>query len=300
MTWQGHAHPSPVRIRTRNEDGFTLMELLVAVLLFAIVSASMLGLFRSQHRFFETEDAANATQQNTRAALKRLANDVLLVGRGINALSLDNPDVIVPNDGTTPPNTYQDDAVTLLSVPDSVSEIGFAANAAKSATKVVVVDDAGGVAKSVKPGELIIVHDTNLGSSQVLRVTKTTLSGGGVELEFAAGDALLAAYPAASSQMYRLNVVSYRKGVDAAGRTFLERQIDGGAWQRMVSGIQDLRFTYYDAMGKVVTPNSQATRKQIRQVAVAVEGASASPVGPGGQRVRLEMKTLVVPRNMME
>jgi prepilin-type N-terminal cleavage/methylation domain-containing protein len=284
----------------RDERGFTITELLVAIILFAIISTGMYSLLFGQNRFFDTQEAANATQQNTRIALKRVANDLLLVGRGVNAVSLDNPDVIIPNDGTVSVNTFQPEAVTLVSIPNAVPQVPFAANAPRGARSITVVDDTLGIAAGRSAGDLVIVHDTNLNSSQMLSVVGVTDNGGTITLDVAATDSLLAGYPAASSRMYLLNWISYRVNLDDPNRPYLERELNGSGWQKMVAGIENLDFTYYDSADAVITPNTPALRRQIRKVRVNVDGRSVRPVDSRGTHVRLSMSTEITPRNMME
>jgi prepilin-type N-terminal cleavage/methylation domain-containing protein len=281
-------------------SGFTLIELLVAMAVFAILSIGLYNLLFEQTRFFGTEEALNATQQNTRTALRRVADDLLLVGRGVNTLSLDNPDVIVPNDGTVTPNTLQKDAVTLLSTSDSVPQVPFAATAPRGSKSVTVADDIKGVARGLLAGVMILVHDTNLNNSQVLKVTKATDQGSTVKIDFATADSLLVGYPVSTSRMYPLDVVSYRVNRATPSRPHLERRLNVGPWEKMMAGIDSLAFTYFDRDGNELTPNTQTLRRQIRSVRIEVDGRSVRPVDRRGKHVTLRMSTLITPRNMME
>lgn len=242
----------------------------------------------------------NATQQNTRTALRRVGDDLLQVGRGVNGLSLDNPDVILPNDGTVPPNTFQKGAVTLLSTPDNVPQVPFAASAPRGSRSITVVDDASGVARGLAAGVMILVHDTNLNNSQVLKVTRSLDQGSTVRIDFAAADSLLVGYPVSTSRMYPLEVVSYRVNRVDPARPHLERRLDGGPWEKMMAGVDSLGFTYFDRAGNELTPTTQAARRQIRTVRIEVDGRSVRPVDRRGKHVTLRMSTLISPRNIME
>ncbi len=286
--------------RTAGHRGYTLMELLVAIALFGIISVAMYNLLFAQNRFFDTAEAGTATQQNTRIALKRIANDILLVGRGVNTLSLDNPDVIIPNDGTGSVNSVQSNAVTLVSIPNQVPQVPFALFAPRGGKSVTLVKDAGGIAAGLNAGDLIIVHDTNFNSSQMLNVTKRTVTGNQVTVEFAAVDSLLAGYPRNTSRMYPLNTVSYRLNASDPARPHLERQLNSEPWEKMVPGVEGLTFSYYDAGDALLTPDDQAKRRQIRKVRVQIDGRSVRAVDRTGKRVKISMVTDVTPRNMME
>jgi prepilin-type N-terminal cleavage/methylation domain-containing protein len=58
-----------MRRRRRQRGGFTLMEIMIAMALTSIVTASVLGIVRSQLMVFEMNDQVVRTQQNARAAM---------------------------------------------------------------------------------------------------------------------------------------------------------------------------------------------------------------------------------------
>ena len=289
-------HPTPAR-RAR-ERGFTLIELLVGAVLFGLLATVVMDLLLSQSRFYDVQDAGNATTQNTRIALRRVANDVLLVGRGVNSLSLDNPDLIVPNDGTVNANVVETDAITLLSIPDSVPQIPLSAAAARAATNVKIVDDARRVSAGLSTGDLITIHDTNLGNSQIVRVTSLVDNGATMTVGFAPSDSLLLAYAKESTRVYVMNTVSYRLNEMDTARPHLERRFNDGTWDKMVPGIESLTFSYFDSTDTAVTPNTPQARREIRKVRIAIDGRSVRAVDAKGTRVKLGMTTDVTPRNL--
>jgi prepilin-type N-terminal cleavage/methylation domain-containing protein len=291
----------PSRGRARRADpGFTLIELIVGAVLFGLLATVVMDLLLSQNRFYDVQDAGNATTQNTRVALRRIGNDVLLVGRGVNALSIDNPDLIVPNDGTVTANVVKTDAITLLSIPDSVPQIPLSSSAPKAAKSVKIVDDARRVAAGLSTGDLITIHDTNLGSSQIVRVTSLVDNGATMTVGFAAADSLILAYAKESSRVYVMNTVSYRLNKSDSARPFLERRLDDGAWEKMIPGIESLTFTYFDSTDAAVTPSTPEARREIRKVRITLDGRSVRAVDAKGTRIKLGMTTDVTPRNLRQ
>jgi prepilin-type N-terminal cleavage/methylation domain-containing protein len=286
---------TPSRRATR---GFTLIELLVGAVLFGLLATVVMDLLLSQSRFYDVQDAGNATTQNTRIALKRIGNDVLLVGRGMNALSIDNPDLIVANDGTVTANVAKTDAITLLSIPDSVPQIPLSAAATQGAKSLTIVDDARRVAAGLSVNDLITVHDTNLGNSQVVRVTSLVDNGATMTVGFAAADSLMLVYAKDASRVYVMNTVSYRLNKSDPARPHLERRRNDGAWEKMVPGIEGMTFSYFDSTDTAVTPSSPAARREIRKVRIAVDGRSVRAVDAKGTRIKLGMTTDVTPRNL--
>ena len=63
-------------IRQRNEQGFTLLELIFAVLIAAIVMGGVFTLYRSQQRSYVIQDEVAAMQQNLRSALFFMAKEI--------------------------------------------------------------------------------------------------------------------------------------------------------------------------------------------------------------------------------
>ncbi len=69
----------------RRARGFTLMEIMIAMALTAIVSASVLAIVRTQLQTFEMQDQLVRTQQNTRAGMDFVENIVRRACGGISS-----------------------------------------------------------------------------------------------------------------------------------------------------------------------------------------------------------------------
>ncbi|MGD8388858.1 MAG: prepilin-type N-terminal cleavage/methylation domain-containing protein, partial [Desulfobacteraceae bacterium] len=66
--------------RKRQEAGFTLMELLVAVTLSLIAMAAIYSAYVTQQRAYETTQDVTAIQQNLRAGMYFLEKDLRMAG----------------------------------------------------------------------------------------------------------------------------------------------------------------------------------------------------------------------------
>lgn len=62
------------------EQGFTLVEVLVALLLAGVVLAAVFTSFRSQHKAYLAQDQVAETQQNVRAAMKLMVEELQMAG----------------------------------------------------------------------------------------------------------------------------------------------------------------------------------------------------------------------------
>ena len=84
-----------------NEKGFSLLEVLIAVLITGIVTSSILQVYVTQHKNYIVQDDITNIQQNARASIDEISRQVRLAGfdlpLGLNAIEAynTNPDTIV-------------------------------------------------------------------------------------------------------------------------------------------------------------------------------------------------------------
>jgi len=64
----------------KRQDGFTLVELLVAIVMFALIILGIFYLWRGDQMAYLQGSAAAATQQDARAAMEQLVRDIRLAG----------------------------------------------------------------------------------------------------------------------------------------------------------------------------------------------------------------------------
>lgn len=282
-------------------SGFTLVETLVALVVFAVIGLGATRFLIEQTAAATRTTEAAATHQNARAALTRISADIRVVGRGLNFYDIQVPDMIVPNDGTGPVSAFRDDAISLISIPDPnvagsrvALDPAVPGNGDPGATTVELAP--GSDLSGLAAGERIIFFDPNTGNSQVVTLTGVV----GLQLQFV-GDPLVFDFPNAGStpaELLKLNEVRYRTGT-LAGMPFLERKVNRGPWVRYIEGIAALRFLYFDDGGNVIHPTTQAGRRAIRRVSVEVEGVQMRRTKGGERPARVTLVASVVPRNML-
>src|SRR2546423_3415498 len=74
----------------RSQRGMTMMEVLVAMLIFTVVFLVALGLYQVANRAYLRTDAATIQQQNVRFAMDRMAETVRDAGANYNTLGANN------------------------------------------------------------------------------------------------------------------------------------------------------------------------------------------------------------------
>lgn len=287
--------------RRPGREGFTLVELLAALVVFGILATATTKFLISQTAAVTKGVEVVNARQNVRAALHRLSSDIRVVGQGLNFHDLRVPDLIVPNDGSVPVNTFTSSAISLISLPDPSTagsrlelDPGTAGNGDAGSEEVTVV--AGSDLSGLEAGVRVILFDPNSGASQVVTLSAVA----GTTLEFT-GDPLVFDFPATGSdpsEVLKLDEVRFRLNQGGA-IPFLERKVDDGAWVRYIEGIQDLTLTYFDSDGNEFTPTTQQQRRDIRRIDVSVTGVVLRLSGAGDERSRVTMSSTVVPRNML-
>ncbi len=295
--WPAHV----LRLGPRAPDGFTLVEMLIALVMFTAVSVAATTFMLKQGAAANRTNEVAAAQQGARTALDRIASDIRVVGQGLNFYDIQIPDMVVPNDGTVSVNTFQKDAISLLGIPDPADpsnqlalDPGVPGNGTPGDTQITVSNTA--TMTGLATGERLILFDPNTGNSQV--VTLTSLSG--FVLHFT-GDPLIHAFPGTGTTpavAMKLNEVRYRTRT-LSGVPFLERKVNRAPWQRFVEGITLLSFEYFDAAGNAITPTTKAGRRSIQRVSIEIEAVQLRLGAVDERRARVRLATSAVPRNML-
>lgn len=285
----------------RGPQGFTLVEMLIALTMFVVIGTAATGFMIRQSAAMSRQTEVAAAQQGVRAAIERIGTDIRVVGQGLNFYDIQVPDMIVPNDGTSGVNTFQNDAISLIAIPDPTDPsnqlalaAGVVGNGNVGDTQITV--DSMANTTGLAAGERLILFDPNTGNSQVVAITAMS----GNVIQFSA-DTLVYQFPATGSSPARaikLNEVRYRVGT-VSGLPFLQRKVNRNPWVRFIEGITSLRFTYFDGNGNQITPMTQAARRSIQRVVVEGEGIQMRLGSGSERRAHVTLTTSAVPRNML-
>lgn len=296
MTHLDRSRPPP-----GSGGGFTLIEMLISLVMFSAIGLVAVSFMMKQGAALSRSTEVTAAQQGVRTALERMAADIRVVGQGLNFYDIQVPDMIVPNDGSGSVNTFRNDAISLIAIPDPSDpsnqltlDPAVPGNGDVGNTSIAVT--AASNLTGLAAGERLILFDPNTGNSQVVALTGIA----GQVLQFAA-DPLTYQFSAAGSTpatAIKLNEVRYRVG-NSGGMPFLERKVNRGAWVRFIEGINSIQFTYFDSNGSAFTPSTPAQRRDIRRVSVEVDGIQLRMAAGGERRAHVVLTTSAVPRNML-
>jgi prepilin-type N-terminal cleavage/methylation domain-containing protein len=309
--------PKPsLREAPRPDSGFSLVELMVALVVTLIVSGAVYGLLTSGQSAFRKEPAMADRQANIRAAMDMIVSDLRGAGVGMPPFTL----VFTPGlDGPAGSENAPGGGLTdeLEFITETSSRTGQLICFSDNTTIVVPEPDA---PFEVDQSFLIFLADSRWTARKATAVNKQysgavgtcSATGTHTQVEFAAGGINVAAGICAAGQLIGTTaggtcppqsfsfgrVVGYRIRYDGTQTPSLERQTsdDWGTWLPVLPGIEDLQVRYQggaglgpppafkdvpetpDAFANVAGPQIDELNKLVRQVEVTL-GARA--LGPG-------------------
>ena len=220
--------------------GFSLVELLVALLIVLVISSALSGLMNSAQALFAAQVELPDMQQRLRVATAALGRDLLMAGGG------GFPPIVPHRRGLMtpdPPGTFRPDCVSVLSITASAAR----------AMLTQATDGSGITAVSARPGcstsdplcgfraGMVAVIFDGTGAYELVRIS-------GVSNEIPAlqhaGFPLSKGYPPGAT-IAEAEITTYWLKVDAGGAAHLTRY-DGDATELPVAdNLAGLRFEYF-------------------------------------------------------
>ena len=253
---------------TPGEQGFSLIELLIAMVVTIIVGGAVLSLLVEGNRSFRIQPDMTERQQNIRAAMDMIMQDIANAGGGlplsaqvfkpglhgatttINAPSGGHPDEleIMTNDlGLDPVPPVASQVLTTNPFQFLPTTTAFKSLATSPAIPVAVLTNEGPTTFALR-----LMTYTDGGAGVHARAVFTVLPAGSGGACLATGNNVAAAPPVTAVQYQ--DVVHYRifnEMEDPAQPPIpvLQRQslASGCVWQTVARGIEDMRVTYLSA-----------------------------------------------------
>ena len=233
----------------RNEPGFTLIEILIALAIAGIISTAIYNLYISQSRIYTQQEQVSDMQQNARVAMDIISRHVRMAGFGkpgwttINGTAGINYEILV-TDGGSAPDTLE--IVGCIDAPPGT----LSAAVASGATAITLHSSAEAskfnttTKRDIFVGDLENAKVTNVSGAVLTIDTNPAQSGNqGLDNAYAVG-----------TNIYLVKRVTY-----TIPSTSLRRNENTGAGaQEVAVNIEDLQVTYAKPMVTVsITARTQ-------------------------------------------
>ena len=223
------------------ERGFTLVELMIALVIGSIVAAAAYQILVNQSRTYEVQDQSITMQRNARAALDFVCQELRQIGYGLEN-DEDTLAAVINNNQTTG-NNIELDTDSISFIANTIEASIIAADAAGSATSLSV-QASPNQAMEFRVGDVVDVLDWN----KRLFIHGLTVSGVTAEkgrytiLDFSASlnTAVKAGYIITRTPVvitYRLNGTTLERG---------QTPLSGGttSFQPLVDDVEDFQLVY--------------------------------------------------------
>lgn len=219
--------------RTREQKGFTLVELMVVVVIFFFILAGVFTAYISQHHASVIQAQVTDTQQNARIAMDFLSKDIRMAGFGKPAGAVNGfADAVFPainNDATNGNNVLNGtDQITVVTGYRQVSTLTSAVSA--EATTITLAANANQFNTTTK--KFVCID----GVGQIDNYEVTGIAGNVLTVS----PALHRTYQAGAPVLL-VKAITY--SVNDAGVLTRNENTGGGA-QTLATNIEDLQFAY--------------------------------------------------------
>lgn len=264
------------------EAGFSLVEVMAALVILAIAMTAVFATFASQQKSFTVQNRVAEMQQNLRQAAEYLSRDIRLAGYGIPD-NVTVPDGVIAAGITSIRSIYAKDNTT---GPDQIYVLFMfdmdgnqppttdnGAGVPSNAGSITVPGAAGFLATG---GELVLVTDgTAADLYETSAASGTTLTlGGGFNYNSGHSKSYPAGSPPATVAKARFVRYYIDTVTDPAHPTLMVDRMAGAAPQPLADDIEDMQFDYgldtstpTDGVVDLWTPNpTNAQMPLIRQV----------------------------------
>ena len=69
-----------VHKNVNNDDGFTLVDLLISIAVMGVIVGSLFSFLITQHKYFSLQEEISEMTQNTRASMDMIASEIAMAG----------------------------------------------------------------------------------------------------------------------------------------------------------------------------------------------------------------------------
>jgi prepilin-type N-terminal cleavage/methylation domain-containing protein len=277
----------------KQRPGFTLVEMIVALTLTAVIGAAITGLFVSQSRFYDTQEKVGFARGVSRGAMNMVMSEMRMLDR--DSALFDTPTrtrvtVRVPY-ALGAVCTSSTTVVTFSRMPADTTVTNRATQAGYS------YRGANGINRYVAATTLTPRADA-VCSALIPQVRTFHADSGGGVFEVPAPNPAVTIRPGTPLFLYQVVTYEFKESVEVPGRLGLWRNVRGsGMDEELVAPFDTtagFRFYVDDAQQPQASPPS--TLRRITGLELTLDGLSERP-HPDGTHQRVPLRTSVFFRN---
>ncbi len=321
------------RERGGRAEGFSMLELMIAALLFIVITASVYVLFTRSQKTFVSQQQLVAAQQNARAAMDYITENISLAGYGVptpqvyTTVAQADPTIPLPTSDVNTSAFADFDTFSTTTAPVDGTHLflkgcfsktfgsvtlgllipyGSATFPATSATLNVSP-----VSGNFSVGDRIMFYDINPGGvipffwvyGTVSSITSVTTSPPVIALGVSLTDGTIpgtspfGGYTITSgAAIYKVETRAFRlNGSD------LEVSDNGNPYETLVDHVNALSFRYYDISGNQITPpiNTLTGRASIQKISIQITTQSVRNDMQSGRALNVTYSSNATPRNFV-
>jgi type IV pilus assembly protein PilW len=225
--------------------GVTLIELLIALVISAILIAGIYRMFIYHQRTYTTQEQVAEMQQNVRVAINKMIREIRLAGfGGKNENTNGNNDIINVFGGVNgfaniinPVNDITVDGITAdqITVVAAYYQVGTVKNNASAGDTTLNISYTGSVKFNTAAKIYMCINGRN---------NYAVVPGGGSTVTLA-GSATLNENHSAGEPVFLVEAITYELGMNSQGIPVLYRNTNtGGGRQPVAENIENLQLTY--------------------------------------------------------
>jgi type IV pilus assembly protein PilW len=250
------------RLKLKNQ-GVTLIELLIALVISAILIAALYRIFIGQQKTYVVQEQVVDMQQNVRAAINKMMREIRMAGFGNTGDVRNLPGGV---NGYTQVVTPGNDTITI---------VGGYKQIRRDNGDPIKID-------SVSGSQITLNYATDEFDGAAHRF----ISVGGAEsntVQSRAGKVLTLDFPLKQTHptgtpIFKIQAVTYTLGI-SGGKTVLQRNENtGGGAQPMAENIENVQFEYFGSdTNNDGIPDPPATPANIRMISVTITARTNIP-----------------------
>jgi prepilin-type N-terminal cleavage/methylation domain-containing protein len=242
----------------RREDGFSLLEVLVAMTIMLVVTASVFSLMNPAQGTFAAEPEISDMQQRLRVGTDALYKDLVMAGNGAyqgqmsGSLLYRFAPVMPFRQGTTsddPPGTFRTDIITLMYVPPTFAQTSLAVRGPSlNSVEIGVTKEAGCPVGDdlcgFKAGMTVMMYDDS-GNMDIFTITNVQEAA--MHLQHNNDNLTYTGYDVGTTKIVQANYFEYYLKTDNTNATYQLMFYDGSGSPDVpvVDNVVGLTFEYF-------------------------------------------------------